>query len=91
MTGGQRRGAPPPDDQPLVWNVAGLLGEPPGSHRDYAFDGVTIDLGEDLRAALDDRTLGAWGAEPPVIFFSGARWIALILAIAAVVKGCAST
>ncbi|HEY7970208.1 MAG TPA: YceD family protein [Candidatus Limnocylindrales bacterium] len=51
MTGGQRRGARPPDDQPLVWNVAGLLGEPPGSHRDYAFDGVTIDLGEDLRLA----------------------------------------
>ena len=51
MTGGQRRGAPPPDDQPLVWNVAGLLGEPAGSHRDYVFDGVTIDLGDDLRLA----------------------------------------
>jgi uncharacterized protein len=51
MTGGQRRGAPPPDDQPLVWNVAGLLGEPAGSHRDYTFDGVTIDLGDDVRLA----------------------------------------
>ena len=42
-------------------------------------------MGEDLRVALDDRTLGAWGTEPPVIFFAGARWIALGLAIAAVV------
>lgn len=32
----------------LVVNVAGLLGEPPGSHRDFAVDGLTIDLGEDL-------------------------------------------
>jgi uncharacterized protein len=37
--------------QPLVWNVAGLLGEGVGAVRDYAFDGVTIDLGEDLRLA----------------------------------------
>jgi DUF177 domain-containing protein len=37
--------------QPLVWNVAGLLGEGVGAMRDYAFDGVTIDLGEDLRLA----------------------------------------
>ena len=37
--------------QPLVWNVAGLLGESAGSARDYVFDGVTIDLGEDLRLA----------------------------------------
>ncbi len=51
MTGGQRRGVPPPDDQPLVWNVAGLLGEPAGSQRDYTFAGVTIGLGEDLRLA----------------------------------------
>ena len=42
-------------------------------------------MGDDLRAALDDRKLGEWGNEPPVIFFPGARWIALILAIAAVV------
>ncbi len=41
-------------------------------------------MGEDLRAALDDRRLGVWGTEPPVVFFPGARWIALLLAIAAV-------
>lgn len=41
-------------------------------------------MGEDLRAALDDRRLGVWGTEPPAVFFPGARWIALILAIAAV-------
>jgi len=41
-------------------------------------------MGEDLRAALDDRRLGAWGTEPAVKFFPGARWIALALAIAAV-------
>jgi hypothetical protein len=41
-------------------------------------------MGEDLRAALDDRRLGVWGTEPPVVFFPGARWIALILAIGAV-------
>ncbi len=41
-------------------------------------------MGEDLRAALDDRRLGAWGTEPAVVFFPGARWIALALAIAAV-------
>ena len=43
-------------------------------------------MGDDLRAALDDRKLGAWGTEPPVVFFPGARWIALVLAIAAVVS-----
>lgn len=32
----------------LVVNVAGLLGEPPGSHRDLAIEGVRIDLGSDL-------------------------------------------
>jgi uncharacterized protein len=37
--------------QPLVWNVSGLLGEPAGSVRDYVFDDVRIDLGEDLRLA----------------------------------------
>jgi hypothetical protein len=42
-------------------------------------------MGDDLRAALDDRRLGAWGTEPALIFFPGARWIALVLAIAAVV------
>ena len=42
-------------------------------------------MGDDLRAALDDRRLGAWGTEPAVIFFPGARWVALALSIAAVV------
>jgi uncharacterized protein len=36
---------------PLVWNVAGLIGEPVGSVRDYAVEGVTIDPGEELRLA----------------------------------------
>jgi len=40
-------------------------------------------MGEDLRAAVDDRKLGEWGNAPPVTFFPGARWIALALAIAA--------
>lgn len=37
-----------PDDRPLLFNVAGLLGEAPGAFRDLAFEGVAIDLGEDL-------------------------------------------
>jgi uncharacterized protein len=36
---------------PLVWNVAGLLADDPGSTRDYEVAGATIDLGEDLRLA----------------------------------------
>ncbi len=36
---------------PLAWNVAALLGELPGSSRDYLVAGVTIDLGDDLRLA----------------------------------------
>jgi uncharacterized protein len=40
-----------PGSSPLVWNVAGLLGEGIGAVRDYVFDDVTIDLGEDLRLA----------------------------------------
>lgn len=36
---------------PLTWNVAGLLSEPPGSTRAYPVAGATIDLGEDLRQA----------------------------------------
>jgi hypothetical protein len=43
-------------------------------------------MGDEIRAALDDRKLGAWGTEPPVVFFPGARWVALFLAIAAVVS-----
>jgi uncharacterized protein len=36
---------------PLVWNVAGLLSDDPGSTRDYEVAGATIDLGDDLRLA----------------------------------------
>jgi len=39
-------------------------------------------MGDDLRAALDDRKLGTWGTEPPVVFFPGARWLAFALTIA---------
>jgi hypothetical protein len=47
-------------------------------------------MGDDLRAALDDRKLGAWGIEPPVVFFRGARWVALALAIAAITTAAAA-
>lgn len=40
-----------PHDRPLLFNVAGLLGEAPGAFRDLAFEGVTINLGEDLGQA----------------------------------------
>jgi uncharacterized protein len=52
MTAGEGR-APTgsPDDQPLVWNVAGLLGEGPGAVRDYVFENVPLDPGEGLRLA----------------------------------------
>ncbi len=40
-----------PAEHPLIVNVAGLLGEASGSGRDLAFDGVSLDLGEDLRPA----------------------------------------
>ena len=36
---------------PLVWNVAGLLSDEPGSTRDYEIAGATINLGDDLRLA----------------------------------------
>ena len=42
-------------------------------------------MGEDMRAAIDDRALRAWGELPPVRFFAGARWLALALAVAAAV------
>ena len=41
----------PASDEPFLWNVAGLLGDPPGAERDYEIGGATIDLGEDLRLA----------------------------------------
>jgi uncharacterized protein len=37
--------------RPLVWNVAGLLGEGAGAMRDYVFENVRLDLGEDLHLA----------------------------------------
>jgi uncharacterized metal-binding protein YceD (DUF177 family) len=37
--------------QPFVWNVSGLLAEPPGATRDYRVAGATLDLDEDLRLA----------------------------------------
>jgi uncharacterized protein len=51
MTGAGPAELPTRTDQPLVWNVSGLLGEGVGSVRDYAVDDVTIDLGDDLRLA----------------------------------------
>jgi hypothetical protein len=41
-------------------------------------------MGEDIRAAIDDRKLAAWGSGPAVKFFPGARLVALLLATAAV-------
>jgi DUF177 domain-containing protein len=38
-------------DAPLVWNVAGLLGETAGAVRDYAVGGVKVDGGEDFTLA----------------------------------------
>jgi DUF177 domain-containing protein len=45
MSAGRTLGAP------LVWNVAGLLSDDPGSIREYDVAGATIDLGDDLRLA----------------------------------------
>ena len=42
-------------------------------------------MGEDIRAAVDARALGMWGAAPAIRFFKGARIVALVLASAAVV------
>jgi hypothetical protein len=41
-------------------------------------------LGSDIRAAIGQRSMSEWGTRPPVHFFRGARWIALLLALAAV-------
>jgi uncharacterized protein len=40
-----------PYEGPLVWNVAGLLGESPGAERVHEVHDVSIDLGEDLGLA----------------------------------------
>ena len=37
-----------PTDTGLIWNVAGLLGDPPGAERTLPIAGVTLDLGDDL-------------------------------------------
>jgi hypothetical protein len=42
-------------------------------------------LGEDVRAALDDRRVATWGSAAAVRFWKGAPWAALVLAIAAAV------
>ena len=57
MTGAGSPKALMPADQPLVWNVSGLLGETAGAVRDYAVEGARIDLGDDLRLAapIDGR------------------------------------
>jgi hypothetical protein len=41
-------------------------------------------MGDEVRSAIDDRAMADWGTKPPVRFFAGARWIASILACAAV-------
>jgi len=40
-----------PNDGPLTWNVAGLLGQDPGAERTYDVRDAWVDLGEDLRLA----------------------------------------
>jgi len=42
-------------------------------------------MGEDVRVAIDDRVITAWGQRPAVRFFPGARWVALALAACLVV------
>ena len=57
MTGrgpGSRRPGDPGDRgaaSPLVWNVAGLLGDGTGAARDFAVAGVEIDGGDDFQLA----------------------------------------
>jgi uncharacterized protein len=47
----------PASGDPFLWNVAGLLSEPPGVERADRVDRAAIDLGDDLRAAepIDGR------------------------------------
>ena len=51
MTPGAGRAGRGNEASPLVWNVAGVLGEGIGAMRDYAFDGVELDPGDGLRLA----------------------------------------
>lgn len=48
---GRARASSAKSPTPLVWNVAGLLGDPIGSVRDYAIENVTIEPGDELRLA----------------------------------------
>ena len=41
-------------------------------------------MGEDIRTAIDDQVMKIWGERPAVRFFPGARWVALLLACAAI-------
>ncbi len=41
-------------------------------------------MGEEVRAAVDAKTLADWGGRPPARIFPGARVVALVLACAAV-------
>jgi ABC-type multidrug transport system fused ATPase/permease subunit len=41
-------------------------------------------MGEDIRTAIDDQAMKAWGVLPAVRFFPGARWVAFALGCAAV-------
>jgi len=54
--------------------------------------GARLDLrealtlaGDDVRGAVDAESVAAWGSEPPITFFPGARILALALAIGALV------
>lgn len=38
-------------DAPLIWNVAGLLGDAPGADRAYEVEDVRLDLADDLELA----------------------------------------
>ena len=51
MTAGDPRATHPAAEAPLVWNVAGLLGESMGAVREYAVSGVAVDGGEDFTLA----------------------------------------
>ena len=60
MTGGDRRRPDRPTISRSSGTSRGCSARPPELVRDYAFDGVTIDPGEDLRLAAPDR-----GPRPP--------------------------
>lgn len=65
MTGADPRGTRPGAESPLVWNVAGLLGEGVGAVRDFVIEGVELtpsesaveDAGDDV--VVPEPTLAA--------------------------------